>query len=264
MKSALFFDIDGTLWDYDHFIPDSTREAIRRLRENGHYTFICTGRARAFVNHPELISLGFDGFVCSCGCHVEIDGKMAFEHIMDTDKARETLELVRSYGIRPILEGPKHLYMDDSEFDENDFYGILLRNDLGDALKTIGGDQYGKWHINKMSCATEIPQDKLAECYSKLEKDYHIIVHNKDVCELVPRGFSKATGMLEACKAVGVDPANTYAFGDSENDLDMLKAAAVGIAMGNGTDNAKAAADYVTTPFFEDGIYNACKHFGLI
>ena len=52
--------------------------------------------------------------------------------------------------------------------------------------------------------------------------------------------------------------------GDSENDLDMLAAAAVGIAMGNGTERAKATADYVTTAFDDDGIYNGLKHFGLI
>jgi hydroxymethylpyrimidine pyrophosphatase-like HAD family hydrolase len=70
--------------------------------------------------------------------------------------------------------------------------------------------------------------------------------------------------MLKACELVGIDPANTYAFGDSENDIDMLEAAAHGVAMGNGTDRAKAAANYVTTAFDEDGIYKGLKHFGLI
>ena len=74
MKAAVFFDIDGTLWDYEKYIPDSTREGIKKLRENGHLAFICSGRARAFIQDKDLLSLGFDGIVCSCGCHIEING----------------------------------------------------------------------------------------------------------------------------------------------------------------------------------------------
>ena len=264
MKSAVFFDIDGTLWNYDNYIPDSTREGIKKLRENGHLAFICSGRARAFIRNKDLLSLGFDGIVCACGCHVEIDNKVLFEKLIDYDLAEKTVELVRKYGIKPILEGPKHLYMDDSEFGHDDMFGNVLRRDVGEDLLPIGGDAYGKWVINKMSCATEIEADKRIECFDKLSEDYQIIQHDHNVCELVPAGHTKATGMLKACEILGIDPANTYAFGDSENDLDMLEAAGVGIAMGNGTDRAKAAADYVTDDFDKDGIYNGLKHFGLI
>ena len=56
----------------------------------------------------------------------------------------------------------------------------------------------------------------------------------------------------------------TYAFGDSMNDLEIIQAAGVGIAMGNGAPELKEAADYVTSDIGEDGIYRACKHFHLI
>ena len=50
---------------------------------------------------------------------------------------------------------------------------------------------------------------------------------------------------------------------DSLNDLEIIEAAAIGIAMGNGREELKAAADYVTTDIGDDGIWNACVHFGL-
>ncbi len=264
MKSAVFFDIDGTIWNYDKYIPESAKLAIKKLRENGHLAFICSGRARSFINDPDLLGLGFDGIVCSCGCHIEIDGKIIYQKIIDQDFVRKTIEMIRSYGFRPILEGPKKIYMDDDEFDMTDGFGNVLRRDVGKNLVSIGGDYYGKWEINKMSCTIDADEEKKMECFDRLSDDYAIIAHDNNVCELVPAGHNKATGMLKACEIVGINPENTYALGDSENDLDMLTAAHVGIAMGNGTDRAKAAADYVTTAFDDDGIYNALKHFGLI
>ncbi len=262
-KSAVFFDIDGTLWNYEKFIPDSAREAIRILRENGHLAFICSGRTRAFIQDDDLLSMGFDGIVCGCGCQVEIGGKIVYEHIIDSETAVNTLELIRGYGFRPVLEGPKYVYIDDSEFGIEDGFGNILRRDMGANLLTISGN-YGEWVINKMSCATEVEEDQRQECFDRLKKNFTIIEHDPKVCELIPAGHNKATGLIKACQLIGINPCNTYAFGDSENDLEMLEAVQVGIAMGNGTDRAKAAADYITTAFDDDGIYNGLRHFGLI
>lgn len=66
MKKAVFFDIDGTLWNYQMQIPESTVLAIRKLRENGHYAFICSGRSRSNIQSPKLLGIGFDGVVASC------------------------------------------------------------------------------------------------------------------------------------------------------------------------------------------------------
>ena len=84
------------------------------------------------------------------------------------------------------------------------------------------------------------------------------------VVEMVPKGHTKATGIGKMCEALGIDRTDTYAVGDSVNDLSMLEYAGVGISMGNGSPEAKAAADYVTTDLNEDGIYNAMVRFGLI
>jgi hypothetical protein len=65
-------------------------------------------------------------------------------------------------------------------------------------------------------------------------------------------------------QALGLEAADTYAVGDSVNDLDMIRAAGTGIAMGNASEVAKAAADYVTSDIHEDGIAHALEKFGLI
>ena len=107
----LFFDIDGTLWDYKNYIPESTKEGIRRAKKNGHKCFINTGRSRSFVSNQELLGIGFDGIVSACGCMIEYDGKTIYNRLMDKDDAIRTVETVRRYGFRPILEGPEHLYI---------------------------------------------------------------------------------------------------------------------------------------------------------
>ena len=57
-QKIVFFDIDGTIWDEHMVIPESTRLAITKLKENGHKAFLCTGRARAAVVSKELFDMG--------------------------------------------------------------------------------------------------------------------------------------------------------------------------------------------------------------
>ena len=260
MRKAVFFDIDGTLWDFHNQIPESTVTAIRALRKNGHYAFICSGRARAYIRHPDLFAIGFDGVVAGCGTHVELDGKRIYEKLIDRELAIHTVETVRSYGFRPILEGPEYLYMDDADFG-NDIYGRKLKRELEKRLVSIS-DTYGEWEINKLSCATnDADRDG---CFAALEQYYTYLIHNSAVVEMVPKGHTKATGIGKMCEALGIDRADTFAVGDSVNDLAMLQYAGVGIAMGNGSTEAKAASDYVTSDLQDDGIYRAMLHFGLI
>ncbi len=260
MSKAVFFDIDGTLWDYHNVIPDSTVQAIRLLHENGHYAFICSGRARAYIQEPALLALGFDGIVAGCGTHVELDGRLIYEHYIEPELAVHTVETVRHYGFRPVLEGPEYLYLDLNEF-AHEPYGQKLLNEMGDRLAYIC-DHYGSWRINKLSCATDHADRE--GCFAALQEYYTYLIHNSAVAEFVPKGHTKATGMQRMCEALGIDRTDTFSVGDSVNDLDMLTYAGHGIAMGDGTPEAKAAADYVTAPLMEDGIYRALAHYGLI
>jgi hypothetical protein len=260
VKKAVFFDIDGTLWDFYNVIPESTVRAIRALRKRGHYAFICSGRARSYIQNPNLLDIGFDGVVAACGTHVELDDTMVYEKLIDKDLAEHTVKTVRSYGFRPILEGPEHLYMDDADFG-GDVYGKKLKGELGERLLPIAGLE-GQWKINKLSCATDNADRE--GCFAALDEYYTYLVHNSAVVELVPKGHTKATGMQRMCEALGIPREDTVAFGDSVNDLDMLRYAGVGVAMGNGSDEAKDAADFVTANLDADGIYNGLERLGLL
>lgn len=259
-NKAVFFDIDGTLWNWKNEIPKSAKEAIVQLRKNGNLAFLCSGRCRSYIRNPDLLGIGFDGIISGCGTMIEYNGKTVFYKRLENELAEHTVNTVRQYGFRPILEGREYIYMDPKEFDR-DLYGKKLTEELGEHLLSIAG-HWGRWEISKLACATENADRE--SCFHKLESYYDYMVHNEAVVEMVPKGFHKGTGIAKVCELLGMDIADTFAFGDSVNDLGMMKAAGVGVAMGNGTDAVKEAADYVTSSLTEDGIWNACRHFELI
>ena len=83
-------------------------------------------------------------------------------------------------------------------------------------------------------------------------------------CDSTAAAADKANGIRAIAQYMGLDISETMAFGDGGNDMSMLSAAGVGVAMGNALDKVKAEADYVTTSGDDDGIRNALLHFGVI
>ena len=115
---AVFFDIDGTLWDQNNVIPPSTVEAIHLLQKKGHLAFLNTGRTRGFVTAEHLLDIGFDGIVSGCGTMIEEHGKVLYYHRIIPQQAVEAVETVRAHGFKPILEGKDYLYMDMEDFGD--------------------------------------------------------------------------------------------------------------------------------------------------
>ncbi len=256
----LCFDINGTLWDYKNYIPESAKQAIKRAQEKGHKCFINTGRARAFVHNKELLDIGFDGIVSSCGCMIEYEGKVLFNRLITREESIKTLESVRTHGFKAILEGPNYLYMDPEEF-AGDMFGEKVIREMGDRLLGIS-DNWGSWEMNKLSCICDSPTRD--QCFEELSDIYDYMLHTDTIVEMVPRGFNKGTGILEVCKLLGGDVADTIAFGDSINDKEMLQTAGISVAMGRSADEIKELSDYVTTNLEEDGIWRAMEKFDLI
>ncbi|MBQ1756730.1 MAG: HAD-IIB family hydrolase, partial [Erysipelotrichaceae bacterium] len=77
-------------------------------------------------------------------------------------------------------------------------------------------------------------------------------------------GVSKKNGLEVLLKMLNIDPEDVMAFGDSENDIEMLQMAGTAVVMGDGMEKAKAAADYIAEPTYADGIMKTLKKFGVL
>lgn len=265
MEKIVFFDIDGTICDDKMEIPESTVAAIRKLRSNGHKAFLCSGRARGNIRSKKLEAIGFDGVIAACGNHVELDGQIIYEKILEQELVKKIIRLCRENRMPIVLEGPVKHWLDANGFESDPYVDYLLA-DLGDAAVLLeeGTDAYtDDIHINKFS-ADIMEYTDFDAIQRELENDFEFLLHEGNVVECVPIGTSKATGIEWLCRHLGISIENTYAIGDSVNDLDMLQYVGHGIAMGNASQVAKDAAEYITTELHEDGIYNALKHYGLI
>lgn len=261
MKKAVFFDIDGTLWDNKMQIPASTAASIRSLRENGHYAFICSGRSRAAIQAKELLSgIGFDGILAACGTHVEYLGEMIYERNLSEQELDELFSIFQKYHISIVLEGKKCLYADMEDFDGN-VYISNLKESLGEGFQPLLANA-GNYFANKVTGYFQ--EGDFEKMKSELSVHYDLIFHSTNIMEIVPKGFSKASGIQRICEYLGISRENTYAFGDSSNDLEMLAYVGHGISMGNGTKEAKEAADYVTADLWDDGIRKGLQYYSLI
>lgn len=259
--ALIFFDIDGTLWDGHMQIPESTIPTLKKLQTSGHKIFLCSGRSRASIQAKELMEVGFDGILAACGNHIELNNEIVYENILSPELTEKVIDILRECRMPVVLEGPDYMWIDEKGF-EDDAYVVYLFQELGKSAQTLKG-YTSAIRINKFSAdiLDDTDYEKIKE---QLQDEFEFIEHVEKVVEFVPKGTSKATGIAWLCDYLGVDRADTYAVGDSVNDLDMLTYVGHGIAMGNASQPAKEAAEYVTTDIHEDGIMHAMEHYGLI
>ncbi len=259
-RKLIFFDIDGTLMDRDMNIEHSTREAFEKLHDQGHYTFLCSGRSRGYIFNPKLLSLGFDGIVAGCGTDVEAFQKKLVYHSIPKEKLSTYYALCHENRIGSLWEGSEKIFADHEILKENGYYQFL-RKQLGPRMLEISGNE-ADWDVNKITVTFDEASND--EAIDQLEEDFHILRHAFHVAELVPKGFSKASGIKAVVDEMQANIEDVYAIGDSINDLEMLSFAGHAIAMGNGVDQVKEIAEYVTSDIHQDGVYEAMLHYGLI
>lgn len=262
MPKMIFFDIDGTLWDQHMVIPESTKEAVRQLRENGHMTFLCSGRSRSSIQAKSLLELGFDGIVASCGNYIEMNGEVIYDNLLSPEVTRLLIETLSECRLPVVLEGPTHCWIDTVGF-ENDPYVDYLFEMLGEKAVPLQG--HSEEIVIEKCSVDRFEYSDYARMKQTLGDLFDFIEHEGiNVVEVVPAGTSKATGIEWLCNRFDIPVEETYAVGDSVNDLDMLRFVGHSIGMGNGANCVKEIVEHITSDIHDDGIYRAMKHFELI
>ncbi|NDL68793.1 HAD family hydrolase [Anaerotalea alkaliphila] len=258
----IFFDIDGTIaTEGDHRISTSTRDAIRRARENGHLTFINTGRT-FFTVTEEIRELGFDGYVCGCGTYVRLGEELLVSRSIPHETCVEIVGKLRECRVEAMFEGLTDVFFDGEE----PATGVLA------SLKA----KYGArgYDITKTWDSPGIVFDKFVVWakgdsdfegfHDYITREFTYIDRGGNFGEIIPKGFDKGTGIDVLRKHLGIRLEDCYAIGDSTNDLPMLEAVPNSIAMGNSMVEILDKVAFVTRDIEEDGIAHALEHFGII
>ncbi|WP_114571212.1 Cof-type HAD-IIB family hydrolase [Exiguobacterium flavidum] len=255
-QKVVFFDIDGTLLHDGDFIPESTKKAVKQLQENGVYVAIATGRGPAMLAGVRE-TLGIDTVIGYNGQIVIHQNEVIYKRPQPTMELEHLTERASRNGHTLVFLGEKAGYTTKAA-DENVAASL---GELDIPLPVYAPDHYKTEDIFQTLVYCK-PEDE-AE-YTNNYAAFDFIRWHPHAMDAINAGSSKAEGIKHFLKLTDIKVENTFAFGDALNDLEMLKFVGTGIAMGNGLEETKAAADYVTKHILEDGIAHGLKKFNLI
>ncbi|MBM7635369.1 HAD-IIB family hydrolase [Streptococcus saliviloxodontae] len=275
---AVFFDIDGTLLSDTKRVQKSTQKAIQSLKEQGILVGLATGRGPGFVE-PFMDNLGLDFAVTYNGQYIFTRDRILYQNQLSksmiyrviryaSDKRREI-----SLGTSSGLVGSGIIGMGTSPFGqlvstivpkkwakavERSFKHLVRRFKPQniEALKTIMREPV----YQIVLVATEGETQKLQNRFPQIK----VTRSSPYSADLISRNQSKIHGIYRVGQVFGFEMSEVMAFGDSENDIEMLSGVGVGVAMGNAKDEVKSAAHYTTASNNNDGISKALAHYGLV
>lgn len=260
-RKIIFFDIDGTVFEKDKGTPDSTREALRLLKKNGHIPIMCTGRPKASL-FPEILELDFEGIIGGAGTYAEYQGRVLRNELLPNEVMKQEVPRLEKAACRMVLEGPEYLscHLDEEAFELFDILG-RLRNNFPDRLKEMDLETD---RICKMT-GRILDEKAYAALLPELERLFTLARYERQpYVEMMPKGVSKADGIRVLLEELEIPLCNTYAFGDGPNDVEMLQYVQYGTAVGNAEESVLKVAPYTTEGMWEDGVYHALVRYGLI
>lgn len=273
-KKLLFFDIDGTLIAFDGTFPESAKTALKKAQENGHEIFLCSGRNRCQIDKL-LSDFGFDGMVTSAGANVEYHGKVIFDHFMATEDYKKLVSYFEKHQMAYMVQCSDKIVMTVSSRDRiRESFRMYRKRIVGDEVfpsQVLDDDYEGfatKYPNAEKACyfMSDTPVSKIASDLSHMF-DVTKMSYNDGTDkngEITQKGITKAVGMEKMAEYLGLTRDDVIAFGDGQNDFEMMEYAGYAVAMGNAIDALKQRADYITTDVKDDGISHALEYLKLI
>lgn len=262
-RKLLFFDIDGTLLTpYPWAVPGSARQALKEARSNGHLIFINSGRTYAMT--PSIIKdLGFDGYVCGCGSQIYMNGELLFSSMIPNELCREIIEKLRQCRIPAFFEHPDKLLYDGKAPTLPEAIRNLKAEVEVEDLSLYTPEMYDTFTFDKFLAFPNVDSD--TETFRRfVDEHFSCFIHDDAAWEITQKHCSKATGIQFLADRLDIPIENTFAFGDSTNDLPMLQFAGISVAMGQCDPLILPHCTYQTTDIRDNGIANALKYYHLI
>lgn len=258
MKRKLFaFDIDGTLLGSDKIPLDSTREALAKLRSQGHLVTIATGRSR-FMAENVIADLDFTNYVLCNGAAAFLDHEQYYQNLLNLEELHRFSEVVEQREI-----GLAYVGLDDVK--KTNHHGL---EKMTEAMRTINYEAPVfdlEFHqTNDVYQALAFYDVENEERFDTDFPEFRFVRWHPQGVDIVPKNGSKAATLLNLAERVGIDRADIIAFGDGENDKEMLSEVGVGIAMGNAGQSIKNVATFVTETNDNDGIWKALKKLDVL
>jgi len=251
-------DFDGTLLPigHDEILP-RTREAIRRVRRQGVRFVIVSGRAttgllnitRKFdIDTDGLYLIGFNG----ASAVQAWDGTTLFSHRLDLALARQVIARALAFDVVVMVPEGAEVFT-----NRPDSYAVAFETGANGTTSVELADPSV---IGFAPCKVLLGGDHAelvrleADLVSRFGEQTEILFSADFLLEVNARGVTKGEALAGLCEALGIPVERSIAFGDNHNDIPMLKAAGLGVAMANGVPEALAAADRVTLADTEDGV----------
>lgn len=256
-KSIIFFDIDGTLLNENKELPPLTKKAILQLKEAGHKVAIATGRA-PFMFENLRKQLEIDTFVSYNGQFVVLNGEVIYTNALEKDSLKRLTDVALEND-HPIV------YMDHEDMKAN----VPEHRYINESIDSLKIDQFPTHDPqyfkdrNLYQMLLFCTEGEESQYESQFEEFDFIRWHPLSV-DVLPDGGSKAKGIQKIVDELGIPKHRQYAFGDGLNDIEMLSVIENSVAMGNGEEQTKKVARYITKSVEEDGIMYGLKKLGLL
>ena len=275
---AVFFDIDGTLVNDSKSVLKSTKEAIKIVKDQGVLVGVATGRGPFFVK--ELMDdLDLDFAVTYNGQYIFNKDRVLFASPIDKGSLRQIISYAKAnqkeiaMGTRQAVVGSRIMSFGLSPLSQlvSRFVPKFLTRTISNSFNRMVSKAVPQKEKDLLDLINQpIYQVLMLMTPEESEQAAKTLNHlkftrsNPFAADIINQGNSKLEGIRRVGKEYGFDLNQVMAFGDSDNDLEMLAGVGMSVAMGNGSSSVKEVAKHITTSNQEGGIHKALEYFGVL